>query len=497
MIDFYKVRVVFVLLLTLIIFTTEAQITKLEFGSGYKKQKPGKVDFISNSDNSTLAIISQYESKCKVHVVDKNFNKIASFDLPVKEKSFYQGGVFLNDTLRFYFFTSTYTETTLTTINFLLSQQKPEIKNTEVALFNENILHLIVKEDRLIVFTLKNSQESFAAYTYVNGERKSMHTYNFTGKVPGKIKAFDDFGIMGKTRPALVTKQFEPDFENIINQKLKTFVKQDSIHILRNSNTGETVTYNLSLKNSGCSYRVIHHAKPEYNETDKNNLSEDNSYLSGNRLFYIITYPDSLMLMVHDYNSGKKIKTFTGYKNDTISFKNTPLLNNGEVATQGIFNRTVNKPAEQFKLLQSGRLMIYAEETADGVEVMLGSFKKYYTGGTMGSPGVPGATISTPYGTVSVGGSPGSMGGRGTMEVRDHIEIISVLNKDDLEHNTVIKNPVSSIRQRKIKFAGIRFKFNMPLELMYAKCGGKEYILYYNKGDKLYEVFDFNSIFKE
>lgn len=495
MIDFYKVRLVIVLVLSLLFFTTKAQITKLEFGSGYKKEKPCRVDFINNSDNSALAIISQYENKCKVHIVGKDFKKVASFDLPVKEKSFYQGGVFINDTLRFYYFTSTYTETTLTTCNFLLSQSKLEVKNSEVALFDENILHLIVKDERLIVFTLKNSQQAFGAYTYVNGERRIIHTYNFTGKVPRKAKALEDLGIMGKARPALVTKRFEPEFGSIINQKIKTFVNQDSIHMILNSNTGETVTYNLSLQNNGCSYRTIQHAKPEYNETGKKVLSEDNSYLCGKKLFYLIAYPDSMLLMVYDYHSGIKLKTFTSYKNDTISFKNTFLLKNGEVARQGLLDLTVNKPAEQFKLLQSGQLILYAEETAEAVEVMLGSFKKYYTGGTMGSPGIPGSRISTPYGSANIGGSPGGIGGRPSVEITEHLEIISVLNKEDLSHNEEIKNPVSSLRQRKIKFAGTQFR--KPLELMYVKCGGKEYVLYYNNGDRLYEVFNFNAKFKE
>jgi hypothetical protein len=490
-------RSVITVLLFFLFFKPYAQIAKLEFGSNYKKEEPASVDFISNTDNSIVAIVSQFTNKCKVHIVDKDFKTIVSFDMPVKEKSIYQGGLFMNDTLRFYFFTYTYKETTLTTCSYLLAQMKLTEKNTAVDLFDENILNLIVKEEKLIVFTLKNSRQAFGTYTYVNGERRNINTYNFTGKIPGKAKAVDEIGILGQGRPGLVKKRFEPEFGDVINRQIKTYVNYDSMHVIVNYNTGETVVYNMSVKNNGCSYRKIYHAQPEFNETGKKLLSEDNSYLCGNKLFYFITYPDSLMLMIYDFKTGQKINTFKKYKNDTVLFKNTTLLKNGKIATRGLLEKAADKPSDQFKLLRSGQPLVYAEETENGIEVMIGSYKIMVADGTAYySSGVPSVTVSTPYGTAVTGGVSGRwMGGGYGEEFTEHIEFITVLNKESLSHNDAIQNPTSSLRQRKVQFAGQLFK--KPLELMYVKLGGKECLVYFNKKRNMYEVFDINEEVKK
>ena len=491
----------YLLLLFLICFYFShvfGQLSKLELGKLYKKTKLENVDFITNSDTNRLAIISISEGKFKVHVLDSFFKTTAEFDLDLNEKTYYKGGFFANDTLRIHFFTDTYKETAVLTYNLLVQQNKTERIYTTVDLYNENVVEVFTKQNRLILLTLKNSDDAFGMITYVNGIRKTANTFNFKGKVQGKVKPIEGVAISGGGRPVFVKPDFEPDFDNVLIKMAKIYSTDDSVHLLLNKNNGITDVYSLSLSSNGCNYRNFVHTQPQFNETGKRNLSEDNSFLVSGNLFYVMSYPDSLHLMIYNFKTGHLQAKYTINKYDSIRFKNSPILYNGDKPTKGfLVPISIKKPEEQFELLRMGKLIVYAEETSNAFEVVVGTVLMIEgkSGGMYYSPGMPSTTINTPYGAVTAGGTSGNWFYGKTVESLVGIhEFISVFDKGNFSHKPEVQNPLLSIRQRKVVFAND--KFSNPTKLLYVKLSKREYLLYYNKFEKLYEVYDMNDKMK-
>lgn len=485
------------LFLLIICSKSYSQVTKLEIGDSFRKLKLENVDYVSDDLNKKLAIIPQMGNKCKIHVVDSGFKVIFQTDFDIKEKTLYKGGLFLSDTLRIYFFSDTYKETLLTTYNLQLKEQKQDIITTPIDLYDENILDLFIQENKLLVFTLKNSKQGFGSYSYINGKRYSVNYYNFAGKVPGKTKALEGLDILGNNRPYFFKPYFDPEFIGALSKSVKVYVTNDSLHILKNTNGGKSEAYSICFKNSNCNYKEIFHVKADSESLEKKRKIEDNSFLLADKLFYVISYPDSLNLLISDFKSGKELAKFSVYPEKKIEFINTPLLKNGEGSKKrGLLNYAITHPLEQFRVLRLGRLLVYAEETPSGYEVMTGSLNVFTTGGYSSPMGSSTSLVTVNYGVPGINGSSGmrNIQNSGNI-VTDHYEFISVFGKQDFKHKPEIQNPVTSLRQRKVEFADDEIR--NPTKMIYIKHNGNEYLLHFKQSEKTYEVYNMNQPLKQ
>jgi hypothetical protein len=260
-----------------------AQFSKLEFTKSSRKGTPEFLNFVNDDLNKRMAVITQFENYCKVHVVESGFRIIAESDIQLKEKAAFKGGYFLKDSLILYFLTDTYKETSVSEITYTLSANAIGLNSFDVNLYNENILDVFVKQRLLYVLTLKNDNKAFGLYCFQKNQRKAIIGYNFSDKNVNKENkpALHSFALFGGGRPRLLIDVFEPDVFFGLPSERKSYITKDSIFILDNFDTGITNVYSLCILNNGCNFRKIYNTDwPDKSIVSKH--SDQNSFLFEN-----------------------------------------------------------------------------------------------------------------------------------------------------------------------------------------------------------------------
>lgn len=102
-------------------------------------------------------------------------------------------------------------------------------------------------------------------------------------------------------------------------KKSKMYVLNDRIVLTLDYNTKRTQVFNLDFKTLDVTEKIFEMPVPQSQSTT-------NSFYLENKLFQISSNSEQLLFAIQDFDSGKSIKNISISKNDSISFKNSPLL---------------------------------------------------------------------------------------------------------------------------------------------------------------------------
>ena len=117
----------------------------------------------------------------------------------------------------------------------------------------------------------------------------------------------------------------------------------------------------------------------------------DNSYLLDGRLYFVSATPDRLMIIISDFYNNTVLRSFTVDREDTITFKNTPIIQEGLAGsyfTPG--TKELTKTSQLLRKMLAGNAVIAALNDQLGIGLTIGSNKKMIaapTGGYMPSGG--------------------------------------------------------------------------------------------------------------
>ncbi len=194
-----------------------------------------------------------------------------------------------------------------------------------------------------------------------------------------------------------------PDIKSV-SARSKVYLIHDTLFLTMNRDQGNTMVYAFDLYNKTVSYRLIENepVKMQYDPITEKNIVEkdyvDNSYLLNGKLFFVSATTESLHVIISDFYSGARLKYFEVKREDTIDFKNTPILQEGKVI---YFNSTkeLTRTRQLLRKMSGGDAAIAALNDSMGIAVTLGSNQEQRQ---MGMPGYGFSSGST--GTI-VGGS--------------------------------------------------------------------------------------------
>jgi hypothetical protein len=140
----------------------------------------------------------------------------------------------------------------------------------------------------------------------------------------------------------------------------------------------------------------------QYDPIKEKNIVEkdyvDNSYLLNGKLFFVSATNESMHVIISDFYSGTRFKYFEANREDTIDFKNTPVLQEGKVL---YFNSTKEliKTKQLLRKMVNGNAAIAALNDSKGIAITLGSNQE------VKQMGMPGYNFSSGSTTYVVGGS--------------------------------------------------------------------------------------------
>ncbi|MEW7289214.1 hypothetical protein [Aquimarina sp. 2304DJ70-9] len=178
------------------------------------------------------------------------------------------------------------------------------------------------------------------------------------------------------------------------SKKSKLFVEDDKIMLLLDQSNLYSQIITLDLNSSN--FKIDNIKKAILSDYG---VTKTNSFISKNQLYQLVASKENMQFMVTDISTKESIKEIHITQKDSITFKNTPIIQEG-----GTYDnyREMEKTAKFLRKLALGSVGVSIYHSNGNVQVTLGSIKDYppvrvYDNFTqVGFTSVPGST-SVPY----------------------------------------------------------------------------------------------------
>ncbi|MBF7093550.1 hypothetical protein IUY40_18625 [Flavobacterium sp. ALJ2] len=198
----------------------------------------------------------------------------------------------------------------------MLSYNSPISSQFVISTFQKNNLFYIVTRDisepELFVYVFKNGivEEKafdFSSYTFQNRKTQRISFNQVITENPIEKIELDEYNPLFKS-----------------SKKSKLYMFDEHIILTLDHNPNQTQVFDINLETNDISEK-------DFGQSVINNPRKlSNSFLYNDKIYQINSTQNELLFDIKDYNSGETLKSYKAIKNDTIHFKSSPLLIQGE-----------------------------------------------------------------------------------------------------------------------------------------------------------------------
>lgn len=244
------------------------------------------------------------------------------------------------------------------------------------------------KNNKIYILTMVKESSVFKVYTVdFDGhvDRKSIDVnYNFK---TSKDKGVNMYKLIsgGSTRNETIEAD-EPTSIKKASAHNKIYFEEDVIKIISDKFDERTYFINLDLNRSSAQVEEIINDKI----TSDKGLFETNSFVFEDYYFRVYSTQRRLGLFIYELKTGKEITTYYINKNDSISFKNTPIIDYNELK-----GSEESEDVNMFlRRIKNSELGVSVHKVNDNYVISIGSSKDVYQSSGMMGPSIPIATFS-------------------------------------------------------------------------------------------------------
>jgi hypothetical protein len=328
----------------------------------------------------------------------------------------------------------------------------------------ENILPFDLNKEKLIDRISGGNR-----FLYITSNKKTAEliVYNFTSETQfdtlhyqlGAHKA--DFGTVDMEGVCPI---------DVAVEKNKLYLQGDTLQLVMNDQLNATQITSFDLLNKKISNREIPHQV---------RASADNSFLFENKLYYVGASADSLHIQIVDVNSGAVKKSYVAFAEDTIAFKNTPIMQEGGFYAYG-GTREIGKTKQLLRKMDNGDPVICATINSNNqLELVVGSYMK------MRMAMATGGVAFRPTSSNSVAMMPPGMFYSNWWD--KSVRFKTLLDARSLEHIGGV--PGNSINEKIDYYTGGRKIPALGINLF--KTNGRYYVAYYENDSRKLSILKF------
>jgi hypothetical protein len=278
-----------------------------------------------------------------------------------------------------------------------------------------NVIDRISAGDCFMVFSINKKTSEFTISRWSIPDSADIITYAVNDK-----DIWDEITVSsGFSRDIKISKVDEPGLPDVsvVGSQRKLYLVHDTIFLLLNSNKGNTKVFAFDTRRKSFFSRFITNEALRIvmndKELDKNSPIEyvssysgytDNSFLLDGKLYFASASSDRLHISIMDFYSGAELKKFSVNRDDSIPFKNTPVIQEGQLYGFGV-KKELTKTKQLLRKMTAGNAVIAALKDSLGVGLTIGSNKEMQQMGSGGSfvpmGSTPGAMMYMPSGGFS------------------------------------------------------------------------------------------------
>lgn len=288
------------------------------------------------------------------------------------------------------------------TINYSFKTGVTNYKEIELELKNEKFLETVVNENKFHFITITKKESIINIYSFdneANFHKQIIDLSNeiFLNEKSINVPLYDLF--YGKGGGKLMKiEEDTPNSIEITSEKNKLYLRDKEILLSFDENKTHTQFISINLNNFDFEVK-----SQEKTSIKSKGRKQSNSFVKDNYFYALTSTKDYFTFKIYNFQSSAIIKEFSAAVDETISFKNSPIIQDGGYYDS---HREMEKTQKFLRKITSGDLGITVEKIRGNYQILLGGKKevKASGGGPMmisgGSPtiatGAGGAISVTP-----------------------------------------------------------------------------------------------------
>ncbi len=251
-------------------------------------------------------------------------------------------------------------------------------------------LHSFVYNNELHLMIVEKDQSTIHVYKFLPDGSLNKKKYELKNEVFFNKKNEKDnlFNILENNSLGIeYIKNNLPISIGTASGKVKIYIKNDTLFLSldQNDNYSQIVTLNLSSTD----YKLNNFKKLSL---DNGKKTTTNSFLFNGNLYQVIANKKQMKYTVTDIHSKKTIKELNLFQNDSIIFKNTPII----IENHGSGIKKTESTEKFFRKISSSNIGVSVYAKNDTIQVTLGGMKETTVGGAnMGGLPMPPTNVST------------------------------------------------------------------------------------------------------
>jgi hypothetical protein len=377
------IKKIFTIIFVCFIQTISSQETIFEFENDLKTSSSDIKDVIPivNEETGEIVFFIADAKNVYAYKLNKNFEVIDKLISEKKERKFKQ---FVGHSISKNGDYNLYLQNKNSDVSFLevnFSFGTKHIKSKEFSLsyvkksspFFENYVKSISYKNKFYIISSLSDNKGFAIYTFnENNEFKG----NFIGEdltefLSKKNKESSAGKLMHKFKNqiTLIDKDI-PNSIEMVAEPVKIYTEKNAFIFSFDNNPLYTQLLNVNLNDFSCSYTKFDKPMQKVKEKKKNT----NSFLFKDKIALLTSISAGLQLNILDKKQKTLLAEYKIYQTDSITFKNTPIIQEG-----GMYSgyREMESSKKFLRKINSGKVGVSFRKMVDGnYHMILGGYKE-------------------------------------------------------------------------------------------------------------------------
>jgi hypothetical protein len=205
-------------------------------------------------------------------------------------------------------------------IKYYLERKTYKSLNYDFPSSSQRMITQFQKGNLFYILSIEKSKQALIVYTFRNGmaEQKvfDFSTYKFQNN-NSKFVTFNQL-IGANPIEKIEADEYNPLFKS--TKKSKVYMSKDHIILTLDHNSKKTQAFDLNIESNDLTEKNFIQSSIQEPRTISNSFYHDG------KLYQINASESQLLLDIKDFNTSQTIKSVKVSKNDTIRFKNSPLV---------------------------------------------------------------------------------------------------------------------------------------------------------------------------
>lgn len=273
-----------------------------------------------------------------------------------------------------------------------VSGQRSMGKLQKLKLKNEKLLETISYQNKFYLLTIKKKSSIIKIYVFEGDELSSIEVvdlsaYSFSNSAFPQL-----YYVLSKSESPVITTinigkidNKNPNSLDLTAQENKLYCYDNKVYITLDHAVENTKLITIDLQDFSSTFKFYDQANTSCGYSDR---MKSNSYLHNNILYQIIGCQQELYFSAYDLQKDMLLKDFTIKENEEISFKNTPVIQEGgtSIYSQGV-EKELEKTKQILRKIAKSNLAISVYSSKHDLEISLGGYKEVQSAGG-GAPGM-------------------------------------------------------------------------------------------------------------